>query len=236
VVAVMIKLKDILSEIGTDPKTVFGNIVFGDPDNYPSSPFRELQGFGYESEPNTEDEEEIFNMLQAWVDGSNMIELYNKIYANYNLFKRAASIYPKIFKPQTPNGTDLYRGVSNASKSLIEQLQNSSHKDFDVFEHDDTLYKYKTPINYTPRSNVQSWSTNLFTAIQFSQLNDFVGGVVLTTKQNDEYLFNQEVLRLLSLNKFNEEEVIHFGKTFSNDVYVIIHRKVYRQIMFGDKA
>jgi hypothetical protein len=233
----MLKLKDILSEIGTDPKTVFGNIVFGDPDNYPSSPFRELQGFSQESEPNTEDEEEIFTMLQSWVKGGNRVEwveLYDKIYTNYNLFKRAASIYPKIFKPQTPNGTDLYRGVQ-VSKSLIEQLQNSSREDFDVFEHDDTLYKYKTPINYIPRSNVQSWSTNPKTAAGFSRRRS--DGVILTTKQNDEYLFNQEVLRLLSLNKFDEQEVIHFGKTFSNDVYIVINRytRLYKKIMFGDK-
>jgi len=176
-------------------------------------------------------------MLQSWVKGGNRVEwveLYDKIYTNYNLFKRAASIYPKIFKPQTPNGTDLYRGVQ-VSKSLIEQLQNSSREDFDVFEHDDTLYKYKTPINYIPRSNVQSWSTNPKTAAGFSRRRS--DGVILTTKQNDEYLFNQEVLRLLSLNKFDEQEVIHFGKTFSNDVYIVINRytRLYKKIMFGDK-
>jgi len=238
----MIKLKDILSEIGTDPKTVFGNIVFGDPDEYPSSPFRELQGVPYQTERNTEDEAEIFKLLTAWVEGNNSAGLYDRIYSNYELFKRAAKVYPTIFKPNTPNGTELYRGVSRANKTLIEYLKSSSHKDFEMFNHDNSYQKYKLPINYTPRELVQSWTSNPKTAIEFSSKihHEFdrhqIRGAVLITKQNDEFLFNQEVLRLLSLNKFDEQEVIHFGKEYSNDVYIAIHNKLYRNIMFGDKA
>jgi hypothetical protein len=130
----------------------------------------------------------------------------------------------------------LCRGVSHANKTLIEYLKSSSHKDFEMFNHDNSYQKYKLPINYTPRELVQSWTSNPKTAIEFSSKIHHEFGAVLITKQNDEFLFNQDMLKILSLNLYSEQEVIHFGKEYSNDVYIAIHNKLYRKIMFGDKA
>jgi hypothetical protein len=229
----MIKLKDILSEIGTDPKTVFGNIVFGDPLNYGSTEFAAIQNME-PTEYNTKEENEILNLLRTWVQEDEDEEPpYDKLYSYFDLFKSATSKFPRIFKPKTPPGTVLYRGLRLSSDSIFEQLRDTKREDYEAIQSNDMYHKYKNPIKYVPSEPIQSWSSELSVAFEFAQKWDFTRGVVLITQQNNQFLFNQDALRILS-ETFDEQEVIHFGKEYSDEIYVAIHRKLYKHIIFGE--
>jgi hypothetical protein len=86
-----------------------------------------------------------------------------------------------------------------------------------------TLYRYNTPIDYKPRSDVQSWASNLGNALVFAH-GDY-GNMVLETKQNDEFLFSQKLMKTLMGD--DEDELLHFGKTYSNDVFLLIDEGTY---------
>ena len=228
----MIKLRNILSEIGTDPKTVFGNIVFGDVDNdFRYSKFVRLQG-KTGSEKNTEIENQILSNLLKWIQNSNYhasIALYNK----KELFKKAKSKFPSIFKPESPNGAEVYRGLKEMPSSLISSLQ----KKFDPNDYTKvkiggkTFYKYNKPVLYKPHKDVQSWTSSQYVARTFSiPYSNDVPGCMIISEQNDEYFFNQKVMNYFAsaILDTQEYEILHFGKKYSKPVFVALDSEVFQ--------
>jgi len=221
----MIKIKSILSELETDPNKVFGNIAFG------SKPeLAKVQGKS-EIEPDTEEEKEILNLLTSWVETPEA-DTSEKLYKKRDILKKASSVFPRILKPKTPNGTDLYRGVMSTQPYLLNQLKGSVQSDYENVR-GKNYFTYKKPINYRPRKKIQSWTDSFFIASAFATERNWLSGVVLTTKQNDEFLFNQNTMRILFTG--DEGEVIHFGESYTNDVYISIHLNLYKHIVFNEK-
>jgi hypothetical protein len=218
----MIKLKDILSEADTDPKTVFGNIAFGDEsDDEFYKKFVRLQG-KTGSEKNTKIENQIFTLLSKWT-GESTGNIANKLYNYESLFRAASKKFPTIFKPDTPNGTEMYRGLKYTSTKLISFLKKTSPKDWKRIKIGNGEYvKYSKPITYTPERQVQSWTTSKSVA------NNFGWTSVLISKQNNEYLFSQKSMNILSGGE-DEKEVMHFGKEFSDDVYIALSMSFFKQ-------
>lgn len=219
----MTKLLNLLNESpsNTDVKSVFGNIVFGD-----DTKIVKLQNkFG--KEPNTKDEEKIKQLLITWLGGGYDGQTSKEIWDHYKLFKVASKKFPTIFNPSTPNGTILYRGLRTISKKLKDKLKKTEKSSWTKIKiGSKTYYQYKTPVKYVPELEIQSWSSNPKVANEFAR-----GGIILITRQNDEFLFNQNLLKIIYGK--NESEVIHFSKKYTDDVFITVSEWLYFMITSG---
>lgn len=216
----MIKLKSILKEDDVTDK--FGDVLFGSD--------RDLANFqGKPVEKNTKFETQLLDIMSRWlVGGWDDTEKF--LWKNYPLLKKAAEVFPKILKPKTPNGTEVYRGLAKLNPVLESQLMKTDVSDW--IESGDN-WMYLKPISYTPRQNVQSWTTSRIIAWGFSTEKGSNSGY-LSTKQNDEFLFNQDFMSLLyseiSGKLTDESEILHFGKKYANDVYITVQAPLFRKI------
>jgi hypothetical protein len=212
---------------------VFGNVAFGDPNHKGGKKgavaFTKLQNKPNEFEKNTEVENEIWDALYSWTGLSSEV-IAKKLYKHEDLFRRAQSKFPSVFKPTTKNGTKLYRGISNVNKKVLSKIRKTTMDDYKSLEiGGDTFYKYNTPIKYTPRSPVQSWSTSINISKEFWELgldkrySDEDYGAILISIQNDEYLMSQAALHIIyntATSKADEKETLHFGKNYGEDVFI----------------
>jgi Leucine-rich repeat (LRR) protein len=207
----MIKLKDILilEDIPDDVFQHFQNIPFGEDPHIA----RFTTGHAISQEDNTEFENELLDILQQWTEDPDN-EISAKLYKNYPLLKKAVKYFPSVLKPDTNNGTSLYRGIKQTN--LLQTIENLSLPDFEKTSIDgNDIYIYKEPIKYTPHRDVQSWSSSVEVALRFA------GQVLLMTTQNDEFLFSQELISYIYQEE-DEAEVLHFGKEYSNNVYLCV--------------
>jgi hypothetical protein len=217
----MIKLRDILlnEDMPSDVKDAFGKIPFG---GTPAIA-KLTTGNTDETEEDTPFEDELIKILRSWV-GTSSASRASKLYSKYPLLKKAMTYFPNVLKPRTPNGTTVYRGLGNTQLLDSKTLGSMSSTNFSQLHvYGMTLYRYNTPIDYKPRSDVQSWASNLGNALVFAH-GDY-GNMVLETKQNDEFLFSQKLMKILMGD--DEDELLHFGKTYSNDVFLLIDEGTY---------
>lgn len=229
----MIKLKDILSEED------FGKYMFGDPTQNPevvgpvSIPYDEyehrikklMQYAGYsEPENNTPDEDTILRLLLQWLHTGKSTTAMN-LSQYKTILKRFRSKYSKILKPDTPNGTYLYRGTRKLFDVQIEALTTLNKDgtrtmiDIDKLETHriGSAFKYivaPNKVRYKPHKPIQSWTSKAGKALAFNQYT------VLRTKQNDDFFFNQNALNILYDDEY---EVIHFGDAYKEDVEILIN-------------
>jgi hypothetical protein len=212
----MMKLKNILlnEDMPDDVKDAFGDVVFGeDPE------ILKLQS-KRKQEEDTFFEWELLKLLKRWTAGGTHT-VVDKLYSHFDLLKKASEYFPKILKPNTPIGTELYRGLGRYSK-FHEQLKNAQSSDFEDSPIFTGFRLYKKPITYSPNNSIQSWSSSPVSAREFGV------NVILNTKQDDSFLFNQELMNYL-FRDAQEDEVLHFGKEYKNEVYVIISDSKYAQ-------
>lgn len=203
----MTNLIDIIREAG-----ILDKVAFGDVDNYPK--LARMQGAKPKSEPNTSFEDRLYDILQSWVGSPD-----NGIFAFQSSMPILAKQYPAIFKPETPIGTILYRGlndVSNKTKSYL--LKNSTLADWVPMRED--YWLCKVPIQYVPHYKAQSWTDKLSVAQKFASDG------VLITKQDANFYMNKRALTVMYGE--NEHEIIHFGKEFQNPVYIAVDDNVYQ--------
>lgn len=218
----MIKLKSILSE--DDVSANFGQVAFGeDP--------RIAKMQGKKTEKDTDFELKILDILVDWTKrpDENHAEV---LYKNFDLFKRVSVKFPQILKPSAPDGTQLYRGVTHPNKKLLSNLKKSKKQEWSIIKFGpEILYKYEKPITYTPHMLVQSWTRQKSKAVGFSygEFGD-QRGIVLSTKQNDEFLFNEKFIKYINFFGQNEYEVLHFGKTFKENVYINVSENFWKKI------
>lgn len=215
----MIKLKHILNEDEVEDN--FGKVAFGsDPD------IAHFQG--KKVEKNTDYETELLSILSQWVQGGwdNTEDI---LWKKYPIIKKAANVFPQIFKPETPNGTNLYRGVSNINPKLEKQLLQTNPSDW---IEDGDWWQYTNPVEYTPRKSIQSWSSERDVAEGFAF--EYMPGAMLITKQNNEFFFNQKFLSLVYSKEqgteMDEHEVLHFGKTFTEEIYILLSYQLFKNL------
>jgi hypothetical protein len=225
----MIKLKDILSEAETDPKKAFGDIVFGDisQDNF-FKKLVKLQG-KTGSEKNTKIENLILSYLLQWLMDSSATTS-NHLYKNKDLLKNAKTKFPSIFKPETPNGTEVYRGLHDISRNITLPLrQKSDYNDYTKIKIGaEVFYRYDKPISYKPHRDVQSWTSNVNVSKRFGRHG------ILISEQNDEYFFNQKVMDYLFSSvggDRRENEILHFGKEYSKPVFIAISLDLFQSVL-----
>lgn len=221
----VLKLKDILKE--DEVRRNFGNVAFGE-----NPKIARLQN--KDEENDTEFEEKLLQVLYNWLNGSSPVE-QEELYKIHNLLKKASERFPQIFKPDTPDGTLLYRNLTVESNvaHLIKTLSKSDFTRNDIETAragTKTFWMYDKPIRYTPSGNVQSWTSDISVGAGFS------GAILLQTTQNNEYLFNQNLLDILwneLRTKPSEQEILHFGKTYSEPVYLMISEPLYQRHVKG---
>lgn len=217
----MIKLKNILQEDEVEDN--FGKVAFGE-----IPKFVKMQG--KKREENTEFEEQLLILLRRWAKGFTP-ESSSGLYTHFNLFKKASKKFPSIFLPETPNGTEIYRGLQDAD-TLIPQLKETKPSEWKKWKRDSLDMRiYSNPIEYTPNRDIQSWTTNLDVAINFANKRDsgWAGNspILLLSKQTDEFLFSQKVMTYMWGR--NESEILHFGKKYKEKVYVIIPEFMFKR-------
>jgi len=186
----------------------YGNVLFADPKNNPK--FAKLQGAKPGSEPDTEGEKMLYKALQKWV--TNPKDAVTDLYGFKKDLKKVINDFPEVVKPSTPDGTLLFRGLNNLSPDLEAQINKADPTDWIK---SGNWYLLKTPIKYTPRRVIQSWTPNYKVAEE-----GFSGHAMLITRQNSEFIFNQNVFKVLYDE--NEREILHFDNQYSGNVYVAI--------------
>lgn len=195
------KLLDLLKEVDDSD---FGKVVFGGKKDEPE--FARMQGAKPGSEPNTPEEQKLLKALRGWVVSPSYG--VKDIFKLKKLIQAAAEKYPKILKPKTPNGTPLFRGLKNLSPEILEVVKASKPEDW---VYSKGMMLLKNPINYKPRTEVQSWTNEFISATEFATEG------MLITKQTNDFYFNQEVFD--ELYGRPEEEVLHLGTKYDNPIY-----------------
>jgi hypothetical protein len=225
---------------------VFGQIPFGD--SYKILKYLNLSKDKLEF--NTSLESKIYDAFIKWLDAPT-----NSSAKTINGFKDVINIgkkkYPTIFSPTKPNDTLLYRGlrwqdaVTNKIAAFIAK-QDTVESYAYVKDIDHVLCK--TPYkNYRPILDIQSWSYSVKSAMIFTygssekaqkqfgtphiDQSAVEHGPILVSKQNDEYAFNPRVIHELEPILDQEQEEIHLGKTYSNNIYLLIHVEQIRGLL-----
>lgn len=234
------KLIDILNEAD---KT-FGNAVFADPtqlasnDNVPThTKYLRLQGKSpKEAEPNTEKENQIYLALRKWTGDANSAsaKLFTK---NLDAIKKGKNLFPSVFAPSKEDGTPVYRGLDGVSSKMLSMLSRTTEReDWKPINPirgqagGDTgaeWFMCTKPITYTPHREWQSWSYSMKSAEYFANSG------MLITKQDSDFYFSTKAVQIV-FNYNDEKEVLHYGKTFSNPVYVALDQHEFYKIQWKE--
>jgi hypothetical protein len=188
---------------------ILGEYAFADKDTDVSYIARRLQGTK-KYEDNNKFENKLLYLLSDWtMYPSNAKQIYNE----KNNLTKLKNQYPKIFKPNF-NGL-VYRGIGKFPRE-VRNLKNLKLSDFEkVIVNKEPYYLYKNPIKYSPIKETESWTTSPRIA------NNFGRDAILVTKIDDNFYMNPKIMNAIHLGR-DEEEILHLGKDFSKNVYVLI--------------
>lgn len=198
-----------------------GSVVFADPRN--DKRFAKMQGAKPGSESNTDLEDRMYNAIQTWVNSSTMGEQLMKNFISK--IPALAKQYPTIFKPTTPNGTILYRGLDTIQNRLWRELVKLGPEYWTpVVQSGDEIMLCKKPITYKPRGVVQSWTPDVKIAQRFAAQG------ALVTRQDNDFYFNSKVFSIF-FGK-DEKEILHVGQSYNKNVYLAVDMDLYRSEVF----
>ena len=114
----MIKLKHILQEDEVEDN--FGKVAFGS-----DMGIVRMQG-GNKGEKNTPYETELLGILERWTEGG-WEGTSDLLWKKYSLLKKASKVFPRVLKPNTPNGTEVFRGLQDINPKLEKNFLKRIH-------------------------------------------------------------------------------------------------------------
>jgi len=208
-------------KVTSDCAKKFGDWLFGE--------------FRKKKEKDTDIENNYFEYLVSFIEGSFMKDGKTKLLTVLKDLKKCMESYPDILQPNTNN---LWRGSSLDTKT-INSLRNKYKKQpFSI------INKMKFGISlfylidenwvYSPKSVVQSWSTKSESAVSFSLTNRWYHEAALyNTKFNkNELLFNSKFLNLMAKASLGNEEneIIRIGKKV-NGCKLWVHELLWYEII-----
>lgn len=170
----------------------FGQVLFGE--------FKKF--YKREMETDTEYEKKVFRELLNFARGDYEEGKMNNAFVKaIKSLQKCTKDYPNILQPPPKK---LYRGTAiNIDEFIKKYVDTKKYKNNQV-----------TNYTYEPRSEVQSWTTNRYTAESF--LNTWhdpdkgtLGCILEVSKPDKTFLFNPEFMNLLYSH---EDEVIRCGK------------------------
>jgi hypothetical protein len=226
------KKKRIVSKKTPKEEKIFGDFIFADDDptriSYPlrDIAFKFIQAQNHK-EVNTPEETKLLLLLTQW---TNNVTEYDKIADLKPLLVKLKEQYPLFFAPEYPVGTIMYRGLSRVNQSVSDELKKLKVSDFVIYKEDPkAIFNYeksqfvlvKKPIDYIPSKPIQSWTPNLKSAKGFYQEG------MLITKQDNDFFINENTLE--NIYGSEENENIHIGKKFDNNVYLCLRLEYFYQ-------
>ena len=226
------KKKTIVSKKTAKEEKIFGDFIFADDD--PSRINYGLRNVAYEfikaqnqKEANTPEETKLLLLLKQWTDS---IAESDNIAASKPLLIKLKEQYPLFFAPEYPIGTIMFRGLSRVNSSVLAELKKLKLSDFIVYKEDPkAIFNYeksqfvlvKKPIDYSPSKPIQSWTQDL------TKAKGFYGEGMLITKQDNDFFINENTLE--KIYGSDEQENIHIGKKFDNNVYLCLRLEYFYQ-------
>lgn len=226
------KKKRVVSKKTPKEEKIFGDFIFADDDpSRISFPLRDI-AFKFiqeqnHKEVNTPEETKLLLLLTQW---TNSISEYDKIAELKPLLIKLKEQYPLYFKPDYPVGTIMFRGLSRINQGVYDELKKLKVSDFVIYKEDPKAqYTYaksqfvllKKPIDYVPSKPIQSWTPSLKSA------QGFYGEGMLITKQDNDFFINENTLEKIYGSEENEN--IHIGKKFDNNVYLCLRTDYFLQ-------
>ena len=226
------KKKRIVSKKTAKEEKIFGDFIFADDDpsriNYGlrDVAFKFIQAQN-KKEANTPEETKLLLLLKQWTDS---IAESDNIAASKPLLIKLKEQYPLFFAPEYPIGTIMFRGLSRVNSSVLVELKKLKLSDFIVYKEDPkAIFNYeksqfvlvKKPIDYSPSKPIQSWTHDLHKA------KGFYGEGMLITKQDNDFFINENTLE--KIYGSDEQENIHIGKKFDNNVYLCLRLEYFYQ-------
>lgn len=212
----MIKLKHILNE--DEFSTKFGQVPFGE-----WNEIRSLLKGNPPFEENTEFERKLVLLLKKWVSGVDIPKVGEELIKQLEIIEEGANKFPELFRPTTPIGTELYRGLSNISSRVETGLNANKESDFEKMSIGGATYwKLKKPISYKARTSVQSWTSEESVAKRFAKNT----GILIMTTQDDDFYFNQKFINVL-FKGTDERETLHFGSDYNSDVFIVMNNETF---------
>lgn len=182
--------------------------------------------FLHKAEPDTKIEREIFRTVEAFVEGNShkpeIIKAFKSLMA-------CMKQYPDVLEPKL---REIYRGKvvklddlrQYVPKSIDDYKRLAASKPLRI---DSTGYvKVTDNYKYTPRFEVQSWTTSLSVAAKFAQggavFDTHVPAILYGNLPKAELLFNPTFINKLARSVLgsSEDEVVRVGKTLKCTLYV----------------
>jgi len=191
---------------------IYNDILLESTSNHCFSEFgKYLFGSFSGKEEDTQLESDIFKQIYDFVSGEQMSKKKDNILITaFDKLKQCTKEYPDILKVHTQH---YYRGtLIDVSQINKNELKYNRRKDAYIFNN----------YIYTPKSKIQSWSTNYNVAEDFAltnaKENDYnrIAGVLSTT-DTSEMIFNPQFLNIL---KHKEFESIRIGGKMKCDVII----------------
>lgn len=198
--------------------TKFGQVPFGE-----WNEIRSLLKGNPPFEENTEFERKLVLLLKKWVSGVDLPKVGEELIKQLEIIEEGANKFPELFRPVTPIGTELYRGLSNISSRVETGLNANKESDFEKMSIGGATYwKLKKPISYKARTSVQSWTSEESVAKRFAKNT----GILIMTTQDDDFYFNQKFINVL-FKGTDERETLHFGSDYNSDVFIVMNNETF---------
>jgi len=210
---VLREVKALHEKLPPDLYDKVGNVLFGDNSKIAKLQKAKIPKDGV-AEPNTEWEQDLYNAIGIWTDGSDDLEAkYFK--DNKGLLDRLGKEFPILLQP--PMGQIAYRGTAIKLDSLEQAFRK---KKFTIVKIKGREVFHFKNLNYSPIRLAQSWTIDPKVAFRFEGSREVSGvvQVVYATKVNKDFIFNPQLLDIIFGRK--ESETVRVAKEGTFEAFV----------------
>lgn len=206
-------LRQLKEKLTPDLQNKVGNILFGG-----NWKLTKAQGIKPPkdgvAEPNTEWEQDLYNKISIWTDGSDDLEAkYFK--DNKGLLDKLAKEFPVLLQP--PMGQIAYRGTAIKLDSLEQAFRKKKFKIVKIKGQE--VFHFKN-LDYSPIRPAQSWTIDPKVAFRFEGTAGASGvvQVVYATKVNRDFIFSPQLMDTIFGRK--ESETVRVAKEGTFEAFV----------------
>lgn len=208
---VLREVKALHEKLPPDLYDKVGNVLFGDDSKIAKLQKAKIPKDGV-AEPNTEWEQDLYNKISIWTDGSDDLEA-NYFKDNKGLLDKLGKEFPILLQPLM--GQIAYRGTAIKLDSLEQAFRK---KKFTIVKIKGREVFHFKNLNYSPIRPAQSWTLDPKVAFRFGSTASGVVQVVYATKVNKDFIFNPQLLDIIFGRK--ESETVRVAKEGTFEAFV----------------